>query len=39
MSTPPPDIKPRPAPIPDAESAPYWAATVEGRLVIQRCTV
>lgn len=37
MSAPPPDIKPRPAPIPDAESAPYWAATVEGRLMIQRC--
>jgi uncharacterized OB-fold protein len=33
----PSDVKPRPAPIPDAESAPYWAATVEGRLVIQRC--
>lgn len=37
MSSPSPDIKPRPAPIPDAESAPYWAATVEGRLLIQRC--
>ena len=31
-------IKPRPAPIPDAEWAPYWAATVEGRLLVQRCT-
>ena len=30
--------KPRPAPRPDPESAPYWAATVEGRLVVQRCT-
>jgi uncharacterized protein len=29
--------KPRPAPIPDAESAPYWAATREGRLVVQHC--
>jgi uncharacterized OB-fold protein len=29
--------KPRPAPIPDAESEPYWAATLEGRLVAQRC--
>jgi uncharacterized OB-fold protein len=38
MSTPPSDVKPRPAPIPDAESAPYWAATVEGRLMVQRCT-
>ena len=34
----PTDIKPRPAPIPDAESAPFWAATVDGRLVIQRCS-
>ncbi|HWW54050.1 MAG TPA: Zn-ribbon domain-containing OB-fold protein [Acidimicrobiales bacterium] len=38
MTTPPADSKPRPAPIPDSESAPYWAATVEGRLVVQRCT-
>jgi uncharacterized OB-fold protein len=30
--------KPRPAPRPDPESAPYWAASVEGRLVVQKCT-
>jgi uncharacterized OB-fold protein len=30
--------KPRPAPIPDPESAPFWAATLEGRLVLQRCS-
>jgi uncharacterized protein len=29
--------KPRPAPIPDADSAPYWSAAREGRLVVQRC--
>jgi hypothetical protein len=34
----PEGAKPRPAPLPDAEWAPYWAATVEGRLLIQRCT-
>jgi uncharacterized OB-fold protein len=38
MSAPNPEPKPRPAPIPDAEWAPYWAATLEGRLVVQRCT-
>ena len=37
MSGTPPDVRPRPAPIPDAESAPYWAATLEGRLLVQRC--
>jgi hypothetical protein len=31
--------KPRPAPRSDPESAPYWSATLEGRLVVQRCTV
>ena len=30
--------KPRPAPIPDADSAPYWSAAHDGRLVVQRCT-
>ena len=30
--------KPRPAPPPDADSAPYWSAAHEGRLVIQHCT-
>jgi len=30
--------KPRPAPPPDADSAPYWAAAHDGRLVVQRCT-
>ena len=29
--------KPRPAPVPDADSGPYWAAAHDGRLVIQRC--
>ncbi|HUY21431.1 MAG TPA: Zn-ribbon domain-containing OB-fold protein [Acidimicrobiales bacterium] len=29
--------KPRPAPTPDADSAPYWAAAHDGRLVVQRC--
>lgn len=29
--------KPRPAPLPDPESAPYWAAAAEGRLVVQHC--
>lgn len=31
--------KPRPAPIPDAETEPYWQAANEGRLTVQRCTV
>jgi uncharacterized OB-fold protein len=35
----PEGAKPRPAPIPDAESEPFWSATVEGRLLVQRCTV
>jgi len=30
--------KPRPAPVPDADSAEYWAAAHDGRLVVQRCT-
>jgi uncharacterized OB-fold protein len=34
---PEPQPKPRPAPIVDTEWAPYWAATVSGRLVVQRC--
>jgi uncharacterized OB-fold protein len=29
--------KPRPAPIADADSAPYWEAALDGRLVVQRC--
>lgn len=29
--------KPRPAPFPDPDSARYWAAAHDGRLVIQRC--
>jgi hypothetical protein len=39
-TTPPADErppKPRPAPVPDADSAPYWAAAHDGRLVVQRC--
>jgi uncharacterized OB-fold protein len=34
----PEGAKPRPAPIPDAESAPFWSATLENRLLVQRCT-
>jgi uncharacterized OB-fold protein len=30
--------KPRPAPVADAETEPYWNAANEGRLVVQRCT-
>jgi uncharacterized OB-fold protein len=30
--------KPRPAPLPDPESEPFWAASKDGRLVVQRCT-
>jgi uncharacterized OB-fold protein len=30
--------KPRPAPIPDQDSAPYWKALHDGRLLVQRCT-
>jgi len=29
--------KPRPAPVLDPDSAPYWSAAREGRLVVQRC--
>ncbi len=29
--------KPRPAPVLDAESAPYWEGTRQGRLLVQRC--
>jgi hypothetical protein len=32
------ETKPRPAPRPDPESAPYWSATLDSRLVVQRCT-
>ena len=30
--------KPRPAPLPDADTAEYWRAAHEGRLLVQRCT-
>jgi uncharacterized OB-fold protein len=30
--------KPRPAPIPDPESQPYWNATRDGKLLVQRCS-
>ena len=39
MSDPRKEPKPRPAPIPDAETEPYWQAVNEGRLMVQRCTV
>jgi hypothetical protein len=29
--------KPRPAPIPDADTEPYLTAALEGRMVVQRC--
>jgi uncharacterized OB-fold protein len=29
--------KPRPAPIPDHDSAPYWQALHDGKLLIQKC--
>lgn len=29
--------KPRPAPVPDADGAPYWQAAHDGRLVVQHC--
>jgi uncharacterized OB-fold protein len=34
----PEGAKPRPAPVPDFESEPFWAATLEDRLVVQHCT-
>ena len=33
----PEKAKPREGPPPDLEMAPYWAATLEGRLLVQRC--
>ncbi|HVU71747.1 MAG TPA: Zn-ribbon domain-containing OB-fold protein [Mycobacteriales bacterium] len=30
--------KPRPAPVPEQEAAQYWAAALEGKLLVQRCT-
>lgn len=35
----PEGAKPRPAPIPDAESAPFWTSTLEGKLVVQECSM
>ena len=35
----PEGAKPRPAPIPDAESAPFWAAALEGKLLVQECSM
>jgi len=29
--------KPRPAPVPDHDSAPYWQALHDGKLLIQKC--
>lgn len=29
--------KPRPAPVPDHDSAPYWQALHDGKLLVQRC--
>ena len=33
----PREPKPRPAPVPDADWAPYWDATLAGRLIVQHC--
>jgi len=38
VSDPKKEPKPRPAPVADAETEPYWTAAKEGRLVVQRCT-
>jgi uncharacterized OB-fold protein len=35
----PEGAKPRPAPIPDAESEPFWSGTLDGKLLVQECTV
>jgi uncharacterized OB-fold protein len=37
MSEPRAEPKPRPAPVPDVEWSPYWQATLEGHVVVQRC--
>jgi hypothetical protein len=34
----PEGAKPRQGPIPDFDSEPFWAATLEDRLVVQHCT-
>lgn len=39
MSELPEGAKPRVAPIPDAESAPFWSATLEGKLLVQECSM
>jgi uncharacterized OB-fold protein len=35
----PEGAKPRVAPIPDAESAPFWSGTLDGKLLVQECSV
>jgi uncharacterized OB-fold protein len=35
----PEGAKPRPAPIPDAESAPFWSGTLDRKLLVQECSV
>jgi uncharacterized OB-fold protein len=35
----PEGAKPRPAPIPDAESEPFWSGTLDGKLLVQECSV
>jgi uncharacterized OB-fold protein len=35
----PEGAKPRPAPLPDPESAAFWAETLEGKLAVQECSV
>jgi len=35
----PEGAKPRPAPIPDAESEPFWSGTLDGKLLVQECSM
>ena len=35
----PEGAKPRPAPIPDAESKAFWDGTLDGRLLVQECSM
>jgi uncharacterized OB-fold protein len=35
----PEGAKPRPAPIPDAESQAFWDGTLEGKLLVQECSM
>jgi uncharacterized OB-fold protein len=39
MSELPEGAKPRVAPIPDAESEPFWSGTLDGKLLVQECSM